>query len=79
MQDIPKELLLVLIPIFVLQIVLVLVSLRDWLKKENKNMSDRFVWLIVILLINVVGPIIYFLAAPRNSGNLDFDDEQTWG
>ena len=79
MQEISRELLLLLIPIIVLQIVLLLVSLRDWLKKENKNMPNRNVWLIIILLISVVGPIGYLLAAPRNSGNLDLDDEQTWG
>ena len=79
MQDIPQEILLILLPIVVLQIVLILVSLIDWLKKENQDMPNRFVWLIVILLVSGAGPIVYFLAAPRNSGDLDFNDVQTWG
>lgn len=54
-----------------IQLILLVLAIRDWLQ-QPKTMPDRMLWLVIILLINLIGPIIYFLAAPRS----EQDDNQ---
>lgn len=49
-----------LIPVVILQLALVLVALVDLLKRERTR-GPKWVWLLVILLVNMVGPIIYLV------------------
>ncbi|MHA2366016.1 MAG: PLD nuclease N-terminal domain-containing protein [Candidatus Hodarchaeales archaeon] len=79
MQEFSQELLLLIIPILILQILLIIIAIRDWLKEENKNIPNRLMWLLIILFISAFGPIIYFLAAPRHDSDLEFDEETNWG
>ena len=39
-------------------------SLVDCLKSEWKNPSDKVVWLLVILFLNLFGSILYVLISP---------------
>lgn len=61
-----NEMLMALVPIVLLQLSLTLYGLYDWLK-QRENLENKFVWLIVIILISFIGPIVYFLMAPRES------------
>ena len=79
MQDITQEILIAIIPLLILELLLIVIALRDWLKKDNQNMENRYLWLLAIFLLNGIGPIVYFLAAPRNATELDFEDDSTWG
>lgn len=55
-----STLLLILVPIFILQLILLVVALLDLFKRETTN-GPKWVWLLVIILINILGPIVYFL------------------
>jgi hypothetical protein len=50
-----------LVPVFLIQIGLMLAALVDLLRRERTR-GPKWAWLLVILLVNIVGPIIYFLA-----------------
>jgi hypothetical protein len=49
-----------LLPILLIQIGLVIAALLDLVKRE-KTRGPKWLWLIVILFVNLIGPIIYFL------------------
>lgn len=66
------ELLALIIPVLILELILLGAGLWDW-RKQPKTMPNRWVW-FVVLFMNIVGPIVYFLVAPRESSDIDFDD-----
>lgn len=55
-----SNLLLILLPLLILQLILLVVALIDLLKRQETN-GPKWVWLLVILFINILGPIVYFL------------------
>jgi hypothetical protein len=55
-----SELLPLLVPIFLLQIVLIIVALRDLIGRERTK-GPKWAWVLVILFINIFGPIVYLL------------------
>jgi hypothetical protein len=56
-----KELVPLLIPIIILQVGLMVAALIDVIKRE-KTKGPKWVWIVVIVLVNLFGPIIYFIA-----------------
>lgn len=55
-----RELLPLLIPILVLQLILIVVALLD-LSRRAVTRGPKWVWVLVILFVNLLGPIIYFV------------------
>jgi hypothetical protein len=51
-----------LIPVVVIELILLVAALLDWLKRPVLR-GNRWVWLVIILFVNLIGPIIYFLFA----------------
>ena len=49
-----------LIPVLLIQLILVVVALID-LSKQHATRGPRWVWALVILFINIIGPIVYFV------------------
>ena len=49
-----------LIPIFVIQLALIAFALSDLLRRDSTR-GPKWVWVLVILFVNMIGPIIYFL------------------
>ncbi len=49
-----------LIPILLLQIVLIVVALKDLMGRERTK-GPRWAWALVIVFVNFFGPIIYLL------------------
>ena len=49
-----------LIPIFLIQLVLIVFALADLLRRDNIR-GPKWVWVLVILFVNMIGPIIYLL------------------
>lgn len=66
--SIPTELLIAIIPIALLELALTIYALIDWIKQGSK-LENRYLWLILILFINLIGPIVYFWKAPRESSD----------
>lgn len=49
-----------LIPIFALQLILMVAALID-LGRRERTRGPKWGWLLVIILVNVIGPVIYFM------------------
>ena len=59
------QLLLLLTPVIVVELVLIVFALRDLLRPERRvRGNSKLLWGIVIVFISLLGPIIY-LAAGR--------------
>jgi len=57
-----REILPLLIPLLVIQLLLVIVALVDLARRERTR-GPKWAWVLIILFVNLIGPIIYFLAA----------------
>ena len=55
-----------LIPLLVIELALMVIALVDLFKRENMKSNTRLVWVFVIILINIIGPIIYLIAGRKD-------------
>jgi hypothetical protein len=55
-----RQLLPFLIPIALLQLALIIIALIDLARRERTR-GPKWVWVLIILFINLIGPIIYFV------------------
>jgi phospholipase D-like protein len=55
-----SQVLLLLLPVIVVEIVLIIVALRDLLRPERKVRGDsKLMWGLLIIFISLFGPILY--------------------
>ena len=55
-----SQLLLLLTPIIVVELVLLVVALRDLLKPERRvRGKSKLMWGLIIVLISLLGPLLY--------------------
>ena len=59
-MDTLRQLLPFLIPIILLQLALIVVALFDLSRRPKVN-GPRWLWVILIIFINFIGPVAYFL------------------
>lgn len=59
-MDSLTEFLPFLVPILLLQVALMVVALIDLVRREHTR-GPKWVWAVVIVLVNIFGPVIYFL------------------
>jgi hypothetical protein len=55
-----------LIPLFILQLALMVIALIDLFKREGMKSNTRLIWVFVIILINVFGPIAYLVLGRKD-------------
>ncbi|MDF2035395.1 PLD nuclease N-terminal domain-containing protein [Cytobacillus oceanisediminis] len=55
----------ILAPIIIIQLILMTAAIIDLVKIEKSN-GPKWVWALVILFINLFGPIIYFIFGRRS-------------
>ena len=54
-----------LIPIIILQLSLQILALVDLCRQKNIDKTKKIIWVFVILLFNILGPIVYFIIERR--------------
>lgn len=54
----------IIAPFLVIQFILLIVALIDWLRNDETN-GPRWVWLLMILFIGIFGPVLYFIFGRR--------------
>ncbi|GAB3042520.1 PLD nuclease N-terminal domain-containing protein [Virgibacillus ainsalahensis] len=54
----------VIAPFIVIQGILLIVALIDWAKAEDIN-GPRWMWFFIIVFVNIIGPILYFIFGRR--------------
>jgi hypothetical protein len=61
------ELLPILLPLIAVQVVLIVVALRDLMRPERRVRGDsKLVWGLVIVFLELLGPILYFTVGRTN-------------
>jgi hypothetical protein len=53
-------------PLIVLQVILAVFALVNCMKQEETN-GPKWLWVLIILFVNLVGPILYFVIGRKNS------------
>jgi hypothetical protein len=56
----------ILAPFFIIQFILLLVAIIDLVRIE-KTSGPKWLWAIIILFVNIIGPILYFVIGRRNN------------
>ena len=54
-----------IVPILVLQLILMMIALVSCLREEKTN-GPKWVWVLIIIFINLIGPVLYFVVGRRN-------------
>ena len=52
-------------PLIVLQVILMIAALVSCLKQEETN-GPKWMWVLIILFVNLLGPILYFVMGRKN-------------
>ncbi|WP_438432530.1 PLD nuclease N-terminal domain-containing protein [Gorillibacterium sp. sgz500922] len=56
-----------LLPVFILQLILMVIAVTDLIRSEPARIrGSKWLWAIVIVLGEVLGPVVYFVAGRRN-------------
>jgi hypothetical protein len=64
----PEQIIALVAPIIVIQLGLMIAALIDLERDERRvRGGSKLVWALVIVFINVVGPILYFVAGREES------------
>ncbi|MCL2197541.1 MAG: PLD nuclease N-terminal domain-containing protein [Defluviitaleaceae bacterium] len=56
-----QTLLLILAPIVIIQLGLMIAALVHIFRHDNYKTGSRLIWVIVVLCLNLIGPILYFV------------------
>jgi Phospholipase_D-nuclease N-terminal len=64
-MDIPSKLIPLLIPIIIIELGLMIIALLDLVKRERTR-GPKWVWALVIIFLNIFGPIAYLLFGRRD-------------
>ncbi len=60
-----RDLMLLVLPVILIQLALMIFALVDLVKNPNPN-GPKWMWALIIVLINLIGPIVYFVVGRRN-------------
>lgn len=60
-----QALLPLLIPIILIQLGLLIAALVDLVRRPATN-GPKWLWALIIVFINIIGPIIYFIAGRKD-------------
>lgn len=68
MKTLDKTQIALIIPVFLLYLALLLTAIIDLTKNWNTR-KNPIIWLVVIIIINVFGPIAYFIFGRKEDAN----------
>lgn len=50
----------IILPLLVLQLILLVTALVSLVKSEHIN-GPKWMWVLIILLVNIIGPVLFFI------------------
>ena len=59
--EILRPILPLLIPLFLIDLGLVIAALVHIFKSSTYKTGNRVIWVVVVLLVNIIGPLLYFI------------------
>ncbi len=60
-MDLIREYLPFFIPLIIIQIGLAVAALIHIFKHPNYRFGNRVLWIIIVLFVNILGPVLYFI------------------
>jgi hypothetical protein len=63
-QSLLQQILPLLIPVLIIQLILLIVALLD-LRKQAVTRGPKWMWALIIIFVNIIGPILYFVLARK--------------
>jgi heme/copper-type cytochrome/quinol oxidase subunit 4 len=54
------EILMLLIPVFILNVILIIIALASIIKSKMKS-TEKIIWVLVSLGVSVIGPLVYLV------------------
>jgi hypothetical protein len=54
-----------LVPVLMIQLALMIFALVDLIRRE-KTRGPKWLWALVIIFVNLIGPIVYFVAGRKD-------------
>ena len=70
-MDLLITLLPILIPLAIVQLTLMIFALVHALRHPNYKTGNKLLWVLVIILVNIIGPILYFLIGKGEEGDAE--------
>ncbi len=61
MMDFLKEYLPLLVPIILIELALMFIALKHILTHKNYKIGNRYLWIIITVFVQIIGPILYFI------------------
>jgi hypothetical protein len=66
-MELLRMLLPILLPIIALEVVLIVVALRDLMRPERRVRGDsKLLWGLIIVFLQLLGPLLYFTIGREN-------------
>ncbi|MEK3979357.1 PLDc N-terminal domain-containing protein [Psychrobacillus sp. FSL K6-2836] len=56
---------MLILPVLIIQLLLVIIAVIDLLRVKHTN-GPKWMWALIIIVINIIGPVIYFIVGRRN-------------
>jgi uncharacterized membrane protein YhaH (DUF805 family) len=63
-MEIIKQYLPLLVPVVLIELALMITALVDLIRRAQTR-GPKWIWALVIVLVNFIGPIIYFVAGRK--------------
>jgi hypothetical protein len=63
-MELIKQYLPLLIPVVLIELILMITALVDLIRRSQTR-GPKWAWALVIVLVNLIGPIIYFVAGRK--------------
>ena len=51
----------IILPLIILQLILLVTAIVHLLKNDRLSQSNKIIWALVIVFVNIIGPIIYLI------------------
>jgi hypothetical protein len=62
-----STIIMLVMPIVIIQLVLLIIALKAWYKRKTFKYLDKWMWLFILLVFGIIGPIV-FLIVEKNDG-----------
>lgn len=55
------DMLIILLPLIIIQLSLMITALISIFKQDTYKYGNRIMWVLIVVLINMIGPVLYFV------------------